>query len=87
MRGANGAGSTLFGLKHSAPLELTIHRWPRAIPRYDARLENAWTEARRGWCSQPGRVIFGNYSGQVSLRGMIEAVGTVAPPLHLSDAE
>jgi protoporphyrinogen/coproporphyrinogen III oxidase len=76
----------LFGLKPAAPLEMVIHRWPRAIPKYDVRVEKAWEMARRGWCSQPGRVIFGNYSGQVSLRGMVEAVGAVAPCLHSSDA-
>jgi protoporphyrinogen oxidase len=49
-----------------------IHRWPRAIPLYDQCLSAAWTRARAGWCAQPGHLLFGNYTGQVSIRGMIE---------------
>jgi hypothetical protein len=34
-----------------------------------------WTEkqADETWCVAPGRILFGNYRGQVSLRGMIES--------------
>lgn len=63
---------SLFGLGATAELHLVTHRWPRAIPRYDDELGNALDRARRGWCSTPGHVLFGNYTGQVSLRGMIE---------------
>ena len=48
--------------------ERVIHRWDRAIPVYGPRLEAAWAAARAGWCAIPGRLIFGNHSGQVSLR-------------------
>ena len=54
------------------PAELVINRWPRAIPQYSTALPNVWRAARVTWCAAPGRVLFGNYTGQVSLRGMIE---------------
>jgi protoporphyrinogen/coproporphyrinogen III oxidase len=60
------------------PLELVITRWPRAIPQYSTELPRVWTAAREGWCKQPGRILFGNYTGQVSLRGMIESAATVS---------
>jgi len=55
------------------PARLVINRWPRAIPQYSTTLPRLWQHARATWCAQPGRVLFGNYTGQVSLRGMIES--------------
>ncbi len=55
------------------PVELVINRWTRAIPRYSVTLPAVWRKARETWCAEPGRVLFGNYTGQVSLRGMIES--------------
>ena len=37
--------------------------------------------ARETWCATPGRVLFGNYTGQVSLRGMIELAAPQAESL------
>ncbi len=51
-----------------------IHRHSRAIPRYDSILMDAWKTAHEGWAARPGRALFGNYTGQVSIRGMIETV-------------
>jgi len=48
------------------------HRWKAAIPIYGADLVRAWRTLEGGFCSRPGRVVFGNHSGEVSLRGMIE---------------
>jgi oxygen-dependent protoporphyrinogen oxidase len=62
----------LYDLAPGAHLETVIHRWERAIPLYGDALGVAWQAARAGWCSQPGRMLFGNYTGQVSIRGMIE---------------
>lgn len=56
-----------------APLQLVITRWPRAIPQYSVALPDIWRRAEETWCAAPGRVLFGNYTGQVSLRGMIES--------------
>jgi oxygen-dependent protoporphyrinogen oxidase len=64
----------ILGLAPGAKIETVIHRWERAVPQYNGRLAEAWEMARGGWCSKPGQVIFGNYAGQVSVRGMIETV-------------
>jgi protoporphyrinogen/coproporphyrinogen III oxidase len=61
----------LLGIQ-GEPLELVINRWPRAIPQYAPALPELWQQARATWCAAPGRMLFGNYTGQVSLRGMIE---------------
>jgi oxygen-dependent protoporphyrinogen oxidase len=68
--------SSLLGIK-GEPLEMVINRWPRAIPQYSTHLPEVWDTARETWCARPGRMLFGNYTGQVSLRGMIETVASV----------
>jgi oxygen-dependent protoporphyrinogen oxidase len=55
------------------PLAVVIHRWPAALPQYSSELPNVWQQARDTWCAEPGRILFGNYTGQISLRGMIES--------------
>jgi oxygen-dependent protoporphyrinogen oxidase len=55
------------------PLAVKIHRWPQALPQYSAGLPAVWEEARATWCATPGKILFGNYTGQISLRGMIES--------------
>jgi oxygen-dependent protoporphyrinogen oxidase len=67
----------LYDLAPGARLETVIHRWERAIPLYGEALRAAWDAANAGWCSQPGRLLFGNYTGQVSIRGMIETVSAL----------
>lgn len=62
--------STLLGIRE--PLEVAIHRWPAALPQYSAALRDVWDHARESWCATPGHILFGNYTGQISLRGMIE---------------
>ena len=62
----------LLGIR-GEPAELVINRWRRAIPQYSTSLPAVWSAARETWCAEPGRVLFGNYTGQVSLRGMIES--------------
>ena len=54
-------------------LRLVISRHRRAIPQYSVALPDIWRCAGETWCAAPGRVLFGNYTGQVSLRGMIES--------------
>ena len=60
-----------------SPEKFVIHRWPRAVPKYNESLVHTWMVARTTWCSRPGHILFGNYTGQVSLRGMIEAVSNL----------
>jgi oxygen-dependent protoporphyrinogen oxidase len=55
------------------PLATVIHRWPCALPQYGIDLPSMWQSARKSWCAQPGHLLFGNYTGQISLRGMIES--------------
>jgi protoporphyrinogen oxidase len=63
----------LFGLR--GPLEeVRTHRWPAAIPVYNKQVLEIKKALELGWCSQPGRIVFGNYTGQVSIRGMIETL-------------
>jgi len=66
----------LLGIQ-GEPLRLVINRWPRAIPQYSTSLPEVWRSAQETWCAAPGRVLFGNYTGQVSLRGMIENALTI----------
>ncbi|MBI2712271.1 MAG: protoporphyrinogen oxidase [Bdellovibrio sp.] len=49
-----------------------IDRHGRAVPQYGRQAMAVWELAKKGWCSKPGNILFGNYTGQVSLRGMIE---------------
>jgi oxygen-dependent protoporphyrinogen oxidase len=67
----------VLGLKDS-PVAVEIHRWPRAIPVYDAAVAATIRSADETWCSRPGRALFGNYTGQVSLRGMVETASRLA---------
>ena len=66
----------LLGVR-GEPAQLIISRWPRAIPQYSVALPALWRMARETWCAAPGHALFGNYTGQVSLRGMIENVAAI----------
>jgi oxygen-dependent protoporphyrinogen oxidase len=61
----------LIGVR-GGPARLVISRWPRAIPQYSVALPAVWRLARETWCAAPGHLLCGNYTGEVSLRGMIE---------------
>jgi len=63
--------ATLLGIIE--PYDVVIHRWPAALPQYSIELPAVWDYARRSWCATRGRILFGNYTGQISLRGMIES--------------
>lgn len=63
--------SEMLGIR--GPVATIIHRWPSALPQYGVYLPEVWEAARKTWCAQPGRLLFGNYTGQISLRGMIES--------------
>ncbi len=68
--------SALLGIR--APHCTVIHRWPAALPQYSVDLPTVWQKARDSWCVIPGRLLFGNYTGQISLRGMIESAATLS---------
>ena len=63
--------ATLLGIVE--PHDVVIHRWPAALPQYSIDLPAVWDYARHSWCATRGRILFGNYTGQISLRGMIES--------------
>lgn len=68
--------AALLGVR-GEPARLVVSRWPHAIPQYSVSLPAVWRLARETWCAAPGRVLCGNYTGQVSLRGMIEQAARV----------
>lgn len=70
--------SNLLGIRQ--PLAVVIHRWPAALPQYSIDLSQVWQSARETWCARAGHILFGNYTGQISLRGMIESA--LAPSLN-----
>lgn len=68
--------SALLGIRE--PHCTVIHRWPAALPQYSVDLPKVWQKARDSWCIIPGRMLFGNYTGQISLRGMIESAASLS---------
>lgn len=68
--------SALLGIRE--PHCTVIHRWPAALPQYSFDLAKVWQKARDSWCVIPGRMLFGNYTGQISLRGMIESAARLS---------
>jgi len=48
-----------------------ISRYERAIPLYSHELHEAHEALRKGFCSRPGKLIFSNFSKEVSIRGLI----------------
>jgi oxygen-dependent protoporphyrinogen oxidase len=55
-------------------LHREITRWSSAIPVYSRSLQGARATLSKGFFSKPGRVLFTNYSKDVSIRGMIDAL-------------
>jgi oxygen-dependent protoporphyrinogen oxidase len=68
--------AALLGIRE--PHSTVIHRWPAALPQYSVDLPAVWQTARNTWCATPGQMLFGNYTGQISLRGMIESAAALA---------
>jgi protoporphyrinogen oxidase len=54
-------------------VEMKIHRWPRAVPVYSEELRSTLEFARERLSRHKGLILFGNYTGDVSIRGMMEA--------------
>jgi oxygen-dependent protoporphyrinogen oxidase len=63
--------AALFGFKGGV-VEISHRCWENAVPKYDAHLLETWSTAQASWCAKPGQLLFGNYTGQVSIRGMAE---------------
>jgi protoporphyrinogen/coproporphyrinogen III oxidase len=62
----------IWGFRVEAHQLWRVYRWEHALPLYapgyKARL------AAMPWVAQKGRVLFGNYTGKISLRGMVESL-------------
>ena len=71
-----GELKALLGIR-GEPARLVISRWPHAIPQYSVSLPAVWRLARETWCATTGHLLCGNYTGQVSLRGMIEEAAKI----------
>jgi oxygen-dependent protoporphyrinogen oxidase len=56
----------------SPPLAVEWMAWSQAIPVYNAQLLELWSLAMSDLGERPGIMLFGNYTGEVSIRGMIE---------------
>lgn len=59
------------------PLSIVMTRWKNAIPVYNDQLLEAWKSANAILNKTPGLVLFGNYTGQISVRGMIESLSVL----------
>lgn len=63
----------LFGVQ-APPLEYSIFRWRQAIPLYSPTLYKNWFEMDSLLQTEyPNRHLFGNYTGQISVRGMCQS--------------
>lgn len=63
----------LFGLR-SRPILMNTTYWRSAIPVYSRELKEARASLETGFCSAPGRMVFTNYSKEVSIRGLIQSL-------------
>ncbi len=53
------------------PLDFHVFRWPKAIPKYTPQLYKSWFRMDEILKQQfPNRNLFGNYTGEISIRGM-----------------
>jgi oxygen-dependent protoporphyrinogen oxidase len=57
---------------NAAPAHIEITKWPKAIPIYSSKLTEYIQHLSQTFSSKPGKMVFTNFSGQVSIRGMIE---------------
>ena len=63
----------LLGIRSPA-VHMEITRWNEAIPIYSHALKEAQFSLSKGICGTPGRMVFTNFSREVSIRSMIDAL-------------
>jgi len=67
----------LFGLQNDF-LEYHIYRWPKGIPLYSPALQDSRFEIQELLQKDfPNIRLFGNYTGQISVRGMCQEAAKV----------
>lgn len=69
----------LFGAEAQL-LAAVINRWPQAIPLYSLAHAETLAKLQARLAEQKGLVLFGSYSGEVSLRGMLTSASNLARP-------
>ncbi len=57
-------------------LDRKIQRWPQALPLYSPDLKVIWAGLQRELEKTPGTALFGNYTGQISARGIWQQLAT-----------
>ncbi len=69
----------LFGIS-GAPESATIFKWQKGIPLYTPELYHNWFDWDRSLKENyPRRNLFGNYTGEISIRGMCETMMAMIP--------
>lgn len=64
---------TLFDISEN-PLDYHVFRWEKGIPLYSPSLYESWFELDELLKTKhPNRHLFGNYTGQISVRGMSQS--------------
>ncbi|MEM6699164.1 MAG: hypothetical protein AAF599_12250 [Bacteroidota bacterium] len=65
----------IFG-KVNRPLKTVVTRWERGFPVYSPNLYQSWFEIDTLLKEQfPNRNLFCNYTGDISIRAMSQAIG------------
>jgi protoporphyrinogen/coproporphyrinogen III oxidase len=67
--------AALFGFSGTID-EIRIHRWERALPLYSPKLLETHEKLELALSRFPGKVLFGNYTGSISLRQMCHTAHT-----------
>ena len=63
----------LFGVKED-PVEVVVSRWKEGIPLYSPSLYRSWFEMDSTLKEAfPNRNLFGNYTGEISVRGLAQS--------------
>ncbi len=69
----------LFGLE-AAPIEYKVFKWENAIPLYSPELYNNWFTLNYFLKNKyPNINLFGNYTGEIAIRGMAQSLGKFFP--------
>ena len=64
---------TLFDAR-SQPMDYTVFKWPKGIPVYSPELYESWFEMKEIiGTDYPNFSLFGNYTGEISIRGICES--------------
>ena len=64
---------SIFGIE-DMPVEAVVTKWKKGIPLYSPTLYQSWFEIDEILKNNiPNRNLFGNYTGEISIRGMAQS--------------